>query len=117
MHTSRERAHAPLRAWREQVADAALRLAAGLPPPSPFAAVGASPFGPPPAAAPGDGLPAGADVFMAPVHSDAPAVSPVSAHQVRARRMWRGGRRSIVLGPPGEAAASARAPAADVTAA
>jgi len=116
-------AHALPRARRAQVADAALRLAAGLPPPSPFAAVGASPFGPPPAAAPGDGLPAGADVFMAPVHADAPAVSPVSAHQVRARRM----RRGMAGGPnggawrlyerSGKAAACVRAPAADVTAA
>ncbi len=69
-----------------QVADAALRLTAGLPPPSPFGAVAASPFGPPPPPTAGDGLPSGADLYMAPAFGDPPVVSPLSArHQVGER--------------------------------
>lgn len=71
MHSSDERTF--------QVASAALRLASGLPPPSPFGAVAASPFGPPPPPAAGDGLPGGADVYMADAHADAPAITPPTA--------------------------------------
>ncbi|KAK9832535.1 hypothetical protein WJX81_006934 [Elliptochloris bilobata] len=61
------------------VTNAALRLAAGLPPPSPFGAVAASPFGPPPLPAAGDGLPSVVDVYMGEAHTDVPAVTPPSA--------------------------------------